>query len=227
MKKIIVSLVVLFGLQTMQAQKSFKPLFDGKSTKGWHSYGKKSAGKAWKAADGILHFDSKEANNGQGGDLVTDAEFRDFHLKLDWKIAQNGNSGIIFYVNENPVKYQNTYSTGLEMQLLDNEGHPDGKILKHRAGDLYDLVQGRSEPVKQAGEWNTAEIVSRKGKLTLILNGVTVVETILWDDNFKKIVAGSKFADWPDFGTFNKGKIALQDHGNDVWFRNIMIKELD
>ena len=227
MKKIIVSLVILFGLQTIQAQKSFKPLFDGKSTKGWHSYGKKSAGKAWKAADGILHFDSKEANNGQGGDLVTDAEFRDFHLKLDWKIAQNGNSGIIFYVNENPVEYQNTYSTGLEMQILDNEGHPDAKILKHRAGDLYDLVQSRSEPVKQAGEWNTAEILSRKGKLTLILNGVTMVETVLWEKKKKKNVSGSKFADWPDFGTFNKGKIALQDHGNNVWFRNIMIKELD
>lgn len=227
MKKIIVSLVILFELQTIQAQKVFKPLFDGKTTKGWHVYGKKSAGKAWKAESGILHFDSKAANNGQGGDLVTDGEFRDFHLKLDWRIAKDGNSGIIFYVSENPLKYQNTYSTGLEMQILDNTGHPDGKILKHRAGDLYDLIQSRSEPVKQAGEWNTAEIISRKRKLTLILNGVIVVETVLWDDSFKNIVAGSKFADWPDFATFNKGKIALQDHGNDVWFRNIMIKELD
>ena len=227
MKKVIISLVVFFAIQAIQAQKSFKPLFDGKTTKGWHAYGKKSAGKAWKAEFGILHFDPKEAQDGEGGDLVTDAEFKDFHLKLDWKIVQDGNSGIIFYVNENPVKYQNTYSTGLEMQILDNAGHPDGKILKHRAGDLYDLIQSKSEPVKPAGEWNTAEVASRKGKLSLILNGVTVVETVLWDDNFKKNVAGSKFADWLDFGTFKKGKIALQDHGNNVWFRNIMIKELN
>lgn len=226
MKKVIAALLILSLIQTTHAQKGFKPLFDGKTTKGWHTYGKNSAGAGWKAEDGILHFDPDAAKDGQGGDLVTNAEFENFHLKLDWKIAPNGNSGIIFYVNENPQKYQNTFSTGLEMQVLDNDGHPDGKITKHRAGDLYDLVQSKSEPVKQVGEWNSAEIISNKGKLTFILNGVVVVDTILWNDDFKKLIAGSKFADWPGFGTFKKGKIALQDHGNYVWFRNIVIKEL-
>lgn len=226
MKKIIASILILSFIQTIQSQKGFKPLFDGKTLKGWHTYGKNSVESGWKVEkDGTLHFDPKEVKNGQGGDLVTDAEFENFHLKLDWKIAANGNSGIIFYVNENPKEYPNTYSTGLEMQVLDNDGHPDGKITKHRAGDLYDLIKSTSEPVKPVGEWNTAEIISKNGKLTLILNKVVVVNTILWDDNFKKLIAESKFASWPGFGTFKKGKIALQDHGNDVWFRNIMIKE--
>jgi hypothetical protein len=226
MKKIIITVLILSFVQTIHAQKGFKSLFDGKTTKGWHSYGKNSVGPGWKAEDGVLHFDPEAAKNGQGGDLVTDAEFENFHLKLEWKIAPNSNSGIIFYVNEDPEKYKNTYETGLEMQVLDNDGHPDGKITKHRAGDLYDLIQSKSEPVKKVGEWNAAEVISKKGKLTLILNGVTVVETALWDDNFRKLIAGSKFANWPGFGTFKKGKIALQDHGDNVWYRNIMIKEI-
>lgn len=225
MKKIIITALLFSAMQTLQAQKGFRPLFDGKTTAGWHTYGKTSAGAGWKVEDGVLHFNPEAAKNGQGGDLVTNSEFENFHLKLDWKVAPNANSGIIFYVNENPEKYKNTYDTGLEMQVLDNDGHKDGKITKHRAGDLYDLIQSKSEPVKPVGEWNKAEIISKKGKLTLILNGVVVVETVLWDDNFKKLIAGSKFATWPGFGTFKKGKIALQDHGDKVWYRNIMIKE--
>lgn len=226
MKKVIIAVVILFAAQTIQAQKGFKALFDGKTTKGWHSYGKNSAGAGWKAENGVLHFDPDAAKDGQGGDLVTNVEYANFHLKLDWKIAPNGNSGILFYVNEDAAKYPNTFSTGLEMQVLDNDGHPDGKITKHRAGDLYDLIQSKSEPVKPVGEWNSAEIISKNGKLTLILNGVVVVETVLWDDNFKKLIDGSKFTTWPGFGTFKKGKIALQDHGNSVWYRNIVLKQL-
>ncbi|TDW51610.1 uncharacterized protein DUF1080 [Flavobacterium sp. 270] len=225
MKKLIIITLILCFVQTIYPQKGFKPLFDGKTTKGWHSYGKNTAGAGWKVEDGTLHFDPEAAKNGQGGDLVTDAAFENFHLKLEWKIAPNANSGIIFYVNEAPAKYPNTYSTGLEMQVLDNDGHPDGKITKHRAGDLYDLIQSKSEPVKKVGEWNKAEIISKNGNLTLILNGVVVVKTVLWDDNFKKLIEGSKFAGWSGFGTFKKGKIALQDHGDKVWYRNIMIKE--
>lgn len=227
MRKYIYTALILFATtQITNAQKGFKPLFDGKTTKGWHSYGKSTAGQAWKVEDGTLRFDPKATANGEGGDLVTDKAYTNFHLKIEWKVAPKANSGIIFYVHEELPKYGQTYSTGPEMQVLDNDGHPDGKITKHRAGDLYDLVQSSSEPVKPVGEWNKAEIISNKGKLTFILNGVKVVQTTLWDDSWKALIGGSKFAKWEGFGTYKTGKIALQDHGDVVWFRNIMIKEL-
>jgi hypothetical protein len=161
-----------------------------------------------------------------GGDLVTNEEFDNFHLKLEWKISTNGNSGIIFFVHEDTTQYKNTYSTGPEMQVLDNNGHPDAKIHKHRAGDLYDLIPSTEETVKPVGEWNTAEIISNNGKLDFKLNGTNVVSTTMWDDNWRTMLAGSKFAKWPGFATYKSGKIALQDHGDLVWYRNIMIKRL-
>jgi hypothetical protein len=114
----------------------------------------------------------------------------------------------------------------MEMQVLDNDRHPDAKIPKHRAGDLYDLISCSRETVKPALEWNKAGIRALNGKLDLFLNGENVVSTTLWDDNWKKLIAGSKFKAMPNFGTFKKGRIALQDHGNKVWYRNIMIKKL-
>lgn len=226
MKKIFLSAFILLSLtQISKAQKGFKPLFDGKTTTGWHTYNKTTVGSGWQVQDGTLHLDPAKKGTDGGGDLITDKEYSDFHLKYDWKVAPKANSGLIFYVHEEP-QYHATYSTGLEMQVLDNDGHPDGKIIKHRAGDLYDLVKSSSEPVKPVGEWNSAEIISKKGQLTLILNGVTVVKTTLWDDNWKALVAGSKFASWKNWGTFKTGKIALQDHGDEVWYKNISIKEL-
>ncbi len=203
-------------------------LFNGKTTTGWHTYGKEKAGNRWKIADGSLFFDTTKSEGYQenGGDLVTNAEYGNFDLKLEWKISSKGNSGVIFYVHEDPAKYKNTYNTGLEMQVLDNDGHNDGKIQKHRSGDLYDLISSSIETVKPVGEWNEVEIISLNGKLDLFLNGTKVVSTTLWDENWKKMVAGSKFKTMPDFGTFKKGKIALQDHGNMVWYRNIKIKEI-
>lgn len=226
MKKIFLSACILLAVtQITKAQKGFKPLFDGKTTTGWHTYNKTTVGSAWQVQDGALHLDPAKKGQDGGGDLVTDKEYANFHLKLDWKVAPKSNSGIIFFVHEDP-KFHATYSTGPEMQVLDNEGHPDGKITKHRSGDLYDLVKSYSEPVKPVGQWNTAEIISKNGKLTLILNGVKTVNTTLWDENWKALIAGSKFAKWEGFGTYKTGKIALQDHGDEVWFKNILIKEL-
>ncbi|HEY1024903.1 MAG TPA: DUF1080 domain-containing protein [Sphingobacteriaceae bacterium] len=239
MRKLVLSAALLIGAFGCTAQpKSVKKaetasqwqsLFDGKTTTGWHTYGKSSIGKAWTIENGALHLDAsnkKDWQTNEGGDIVTDEEFNNFHLKLEWKIAPNGNSGIMFYVKEEPEKYKYPWNTGPEMQVLDNAGHPDAKITKHRAGDLYDLIQSSSEPVKPAGEWNQAEIISNQGKLDFILNGKKIVSTTLWDENWKALVAGSKFKDMPGFGSYRSGKIALQDHGDDVWFRNIMIKRL-
>ena len=204
-------------------------LFDGQSLKGWHNYGKTTVGEAWKVADGTLYLDTTKKDDWQikgGGDIVTDESFDNFHLKLEWKIAANGNSGVIFYVHEDTTKYDHVWQTGPEMQVLDNNGHPDAKIPKHRAGDLYDLIACSTETVKPAGEWNAVEIISKDGKLEFMLNGTTVVSTTLWDDAWKALVAGSKFKQWPDFGTYKNGHISLQDHGNTVWYRNIKIKRL-
>ncbi|MEO6546920.1 MAG: DUF1080 domain-containing protein [Ferruginibacter sp.] len=203
-------------------------LFDGQTTSGWHSYGKDKAGERWKVADGALYVDTskKDGKSIEGGDLVSDAEYGNFDLKMEWKIAPKGNSGIIIYTHEDTTKYKTTYNTGPEMQVLDNDGHADGKIKKHRSGDLYDLISSSKETVKPVGEWNEVEISSKDGKLDFFLNGTNVVSTTMWDDNWRKLVAGSKFKDMPDFGTFKKGRIVLQDHGDMVWYRNIKIKEL-
>lgn len=204
----------------------WQKLFDGKSTAGWHTYGKTEVGQAWKVSDGTLYLDAKNKKEGQGGDITTNEEFGNFHLKLEWKISKNGNSGIIFFVNEDLAKYPASYNTGPEMQVLDNDGHADGKIFKHRAGDLYDLIASSSEPVNPVGQWNKVEIISNNGKLDFKMNGIAIVSTTMWDDQWNKMVAGSKFKTMPGFGIYKSGRIALQDHGDEVWYRNIEIKKL-
>lgn len=204
-------------------------LFDGKTTAGWHTYGKDSLGSAWKVEDSALHLDASVKDDWQtkdGGDIVTNEEYENFHLQLEWKISPGGNSGIMFYVKEDTSKYKYPWETGPEMQVVDNEGHPDGKIEKSRAGDMYDLIEGSGTIVKKAGEWNKVDIIADRGKLDFLVNGQPVLSTTLWDDNWKALVAGSKFKTMPGFGTFRKGRIALQDHGADVWYRNIRLKRL-
>src|SRR4030095_7880162 len=215
--------------KTVEANDGWITLFDGKTTNGWHKYGGGPGGSAWKIADGILYLDSAEKEDGKiknGGDITTDEEFENFDLKLEWRISKVGNSGIIFCVHEDTTKYKKPYETGPEMQVLDNDGHPDGKIKKHRTGDLYDLISCSRETVKPVGEWNQVEIKLLNGKLDLFLNGENVVSTTMWDDNWNKMVANSKFKTMPGFGTFKKGRIDLQDHDCMVWYRNIVIKKL-
>lgn len=204
-------------------------LFNGKNLKGWHKYGGAPVGSAWKVTEGTLHLDATEKDGWQikdGGDIITDGQFDNFHLSLEWKIAKDGNSGIIFYIHEDTAQYDYPWMTGPEMQVLDNAGHPDSKIHKHRAGDLYDLIPCKEESVKPFGEWNHAEIKCVNGQLDFFLNGVQVVSTTLWDEAWKQLVAGSKFAEMPGFGKYKSGKIGLQDHGDNVWYRNVKIRQL-
>jgi hypothetical protein len=207
-------------------KKGWKSLFDGKSKKGWHIYRGEATGESWQVEDGLLLFNPiNKPGVKTGGDLTTDEEYENYHLSLEWKISEGGNSGIIFGVKEDSM-YKKSYLTGMEMQVLDNNKHPDAKIVKHRAGDLYDLISCTKENLKPVGEWNQAEVIYNNNTLQLILNGETVVSTVVGDENWNKLVAGSKFRTMKGFGTFRKGRIVLQDHGDKVWYRNIKLKEL-
>ncbi len=217
------------ALSSKEKNDGWQLLFDGKTTNGWHTYGKQSGTDRWKIGDGAIYLNI-DATGADRGDLVTDEEFGNFDLKMDWKISEKGNSGIIFYIQDDKSKYPNTYNTGMEMQVLDNGtptrlGHSDAKIYTHRAGDLYDLLASTSEE-NPLGEWNHVEIKSVNGKLDFYMNGKHTLSTNLWDANWNKMISISKFKDMPGFGTFKTGKISLQDHGNQVWYRNIKIKRL-
>ncbi len=231
MRKSIIATVLLGALFSCKSQKmntngAWQNLIVNNSTAGWHSYGKTYAGDAWKVEDGALHLNPDVSDQSQRGDLTTDSAYENFDLKYEWKISKNGNSGVIFNVNDDFTKYGQSYFTGPEMQVVDNQGHPDAKIHKHRAGDLYDLMACSKETAKPAGEWNAAEIILNKGKLEFFLNGENVVTTTMWDAGWDKMVAGSKFKNMPDFGKSHSGKIAFQDHGDEVWYKNIRIKKL-
>lgn len=236
MKKIYVSSIIaaLMAVSSLQVaaqntltakekKQGWTLLFDGQSTSGWRTFNTQSAGAGWKVEDGTLTLDSN-AKDGRG-DLLTDKNFENYEFSIEWKISKCGNSGVIFNVVEDP-KYKATYVTGPEMQVLDNTCHPDAKIIKHRAGDLYDLITSSKETVKPAGEWNVAKIVSDHGKMQFWLNGEKVVSFTMHDAAWDQMVAGSKFKTMPDFGKAKGGHIALQDHGDQVWYRNIKIREL-
>lgn len=197
-------------------------LFDGKSISSWRNFKKNTTSEAWKVEDGTLMFDPTVEN---GGDIITKQQFENFEFQVDWKISDCGNSGIIYYIEEkDDTDYM--WQTGPEMQVLDNTCHPDAKITMHRAGDLYDLISCNEETVKPAGEWNTAKVVANNGKLEHWLNGKMVVSTTLWDEAWYDMIANSKFKDMPYFGRSQKGHIGLQDHDDQVWFRNIKVRAL-
>lgn len=218
-------------LTAQEKAEGWKLLFDGKQIKGWHSYGKKVAGKSWIVDDDAIVLDAHKDANGKwsapdGGDLTTDDEYENFELDLEWKISDCGNSGIIYDAVEAP-QYGHPWETGPEMQVLDNSCHPDAKYPKHRAGDLYDLIAATPETVKPAGEWNAVRLIKHDGHVEHWLNGVKVVEYQMSTDSWREMIAHSKFKNYPDFGKASKGRICLQDHDNDrVWYRNIKIKKL-
>src|ERR1700742_2744732 len=165
-------------------------LFDGKTTNGWHSYLKSGPG-AWKVVDGALQLDP--AAPGQG-DLVTDSEYENYDLKLEWKIAEGGNSGIIFGVHEDP-SIDATYLTGIEMQILDDAKAEDNKLATHRAGALYDM-KAPASPALPAGEWNKVEIKKQNGHLTFWLNGKRVIDTQIGSPEWNDMLNKSKFKTW-------------------------------
>ncbi len=213
-------------------------LFDGKSIDQWHNYGKKTIGKSWIISENAVHLDARPNPDGgwqtaDGGDLVSNEEYGDFDFQYDWKIGDCGNSGVFFHVSEVPDKYPYGWMTGPEMQVLDNTCHPDSKFPKHRAGDLYDFIECKYVTVRPAGQWNHARIIFRDGKLEQWLNYRKVVEIQMFENGkptkqWLDLIAASKFPKIPapDFGLQTKGRMALQDHGNLVWFKNLKVRKL-
>jgi hypothetical protein len=205
-----------------QQQKGWKLLFDGKTTNGWKNYNKPGISPLWKVEDGNLVMSGNGA-----GDIITTEEFENFELEMEWKISEGGNSGIFYCVKEDP-KYPTAWTTGPEMQILDNQKHPDakqGKDGNRKAASLYDLIPAKKEP-NPVGQWNKIKIIKKKGKVQHYLNDVKVVEFDMDSPEFAEMIKNSKFVKMPDYAKFRKGHIALQDHGDLVWFRNIKIKTL-
>lgn len=219
------------------ADDGWRDLFDGQTLNGWRNYGgDENNVRKWTVQDGTLalvqegvfpmwELIKSAVFGGPGGDLVYYREkFRDFELSLQWKISPGGNSGIFYLVKDETENV--SWRTGIEMQVLDNDGHDDGQIHTHRAGDLYDLIAADPETVHPPGEWNDVLIRVQDNQIEHWLNGVKVLSIERGSPEWDALVAASKFADMPGYGKSESGYIALQDHGDPVWYRNIRVREL-
>lgn len=202
-------------------------LFDGKSYDNWRGYLEEGMYPEWTIEDESMVFTPSEEG---GKNIISKDTFTNFVLSLEWKISEGGNSGIFWSVFEDS-KYNEAYQTGPEIQVLDNERHPDAKANPnyHHAGALYDLVQPEQDVCNPAGEWNLCVIKvnhkTNKGSVTL--NGTKIVSFPVHGEEWDAMVANSKFKGWEGFGKHHSGHIGLQDHGDKVWYRNIKIKELE
>tara|TARA_R110002051_G_scaffold324970_1_gene424904 strand:+ start:92577 stop:93311 length:735 start_codon:yes stop_codon:yes gene_type:complete len=210
-------------------EKEWKILFDGSSLDNFKEYLKDEVSDNWKIEDNAIVFHPpKERKRRETFNIVTKENFTDFVLSLEWRISEAGNSGIFWGVKEiEELTYP--FETGPEIQVLDNEKHPDAKAgLSHQSGALYDLVDPVKDATKPVGEWNTYVItINHKiNKGIVVLNGTKTVEFPLSGSEWDALIASSKFRDWEYFGKYPTGKIGFQDHGNMVAFRNIKIKEL-
>ncbi len=235
---ILLSFVLILGITSCgskgkkesKADDGWITIFDGKTTTGWRGYNKPAfPEKGWEVIDGTLHcLYSGTGEAGLGGDIIYDKKLTNFELSLEWKIGEGGNSGIFILAQEIPG--EPIYVSSPEFQLLDNDKHPDAQLGvngNRKASSLYDLIPAVPQNTKPAGEWNQAGILCYQGTVVFKSNGANVVEFHLWTDAWKNMVENSKFKDWQWFvNPAKEGYIGLQDHGTDVWFRNIKLKIL-
>jgi len=195
----------------------WRELFDGKSLSGWRSLQSEQPGEGWKVRDGAIVLE------GKAGDLVSVEAFGDFELSFEWKVSEAANSGVIYRVG---LGEKNTFLTGPEYQVLDNEKGSDNKPPSHTAAGLYDLVAPPRDFTRPVGEWNEGRIRVRGWRIEHWLNGEKTVDVDLASAEGKELIARSKFKGWEKFATLSRGHIALQDHGNRVWFRAARVREL-
>jgi len=205
------------SLSDAERAAGWRLLFDGKTTAGWRNYGKKTISDGWVAQDGAL------SRVGAGGDIITNDEFKNFELSIDWKIEPGGNSGIFYRAAEDSDEI---YWNAVEMQVLDDAKHPDGQSPLTSAGAAYDLYPAPPGHVHPGGEWNTARLVVNGNHVEHWLNGFKLLEYELGSRDWDSKVVGSKFKPHPRFGKSASGHIGLQDHGNIVAYRNIKIRVL-
>jgi hypothetical protein len=200
-------------------------LFDGKSLAGWHGFNKTGTVPNWTVEDGALVC-LGAAQDAHGGDIVSDRKFEDFELTWDWKVDKGSNSGVMYHVVEDP-KYKAPYETGPEYQIIDDIGFPEKLEPWQQAGADYAMnVANEKKKLKPVGEWNSSKIVYDKGHVEHWLNGEKIVEFEVNSPEWKKEKAEGKWKDYPDYASAQTGAIALQDHGNKAYFKNIRIKEL-
>ena len=218
-------------LSKKEKNSGWQLLFDGHSTNGWHTYGKQIAGKAWSVNNGTIFLDAAAKKNlasGESGDLVTNEEYDNFDLKLDWKIGPKGNSGIMYLVTED---HDQSYESGPEYQLIDNKGF-EGQIEEdQKASTNYTMQAPSVDATKTPGEWNHTVIIVNKGHVEHWLNGQKTVEYELGSEKWKQQKAAGKWKDEAGYGAAKSGHIALQAthsgvENTGICFKNIKIKML-
>ena len=217
-------------LTEQEQREGWKLLWDGKTTQGWR--GAKLTTfpqKGWRIEDGILKVEAATgAESGNGGDIVTEKTYHNFILKVDFKITEGANSGIKYFVDPDMNRGEGS-AIGCEFQILDDLRHPDAKLGvkgNRKLGSLYDLIPAPANKPFDINQFNTAMIVVRGNHVEHWLNGVKLLEYERNNQEWNALVAYSKYKHWPNFGNFTDANILLQDHGNEVWFKNVKILEL-
>jgi len=224
------SILLTFGLLLValdsgivEAKQKWQILFDGKSVASWRGFRRQTfPEKCWLVESGSLKTVAGCDRSDQV-DIITRNKYKDFELELEWRVAPGANSGIIYRVSEDEDQ---TWKTGPEMQVLDDEKHPDGKIPKTSAGSLFDLIAPTNKTLRPVGEYNKARLVVRNGHVEHWLNGRKVLEYDLASENLASLIAQSKFKDFRQYARLSEGYIALQFHGDTVWYRNVRVREI-
>lgn len=211
-------------LSARERAEGWQLLFNGRDLAGWRSFDGSAPKPGWAVRDGTLML-TNSSGRMSGADLVTIKDYGTFELTLDWKVERGGNSGVLYHARNVP-QTTHIYETGLEMQVLDDAGHPDGKIPSHRAGALYDITVPPQGVARPAGSWNHARLRVEQGRIRQWLNGTLTADVPFGNAEWRALVAKSKFAKMPLFGTFPTGVIGLQDHGDPVAFRNIKLRSI-